>query len=75
MLHPFFSKGEIHFPKMIAANDPVGMVPDLLPVMRDSERNRSLNQRRRQKKRPETIPPPPAEQNNPDKQRHVDDYA
>jgi len=76
MLHPLFSIGVAsRLPMLIAANDPVGLIPDLLPVIRDSERNRSQNQRKRQKKRPEPIPPPPAEQNNPDTPRHVDDYA
>lgn len=76
MSHPLFSIGvAVPAPVFIAANDPVGMIPDLLPVIRDSERNRSQNQRRRQKKRPEIIPPPPVEPKTPDTPRHVDDYA
>lgn len=76
MSHPFFSiRWTSSIPILAAANEPVGMVPDLLPVIRDSERNRSQNQRKRQKKRPEIIQPPPAEQKSPDSPRHVDDYA
>lgn len=76
MLYPYAQYGEATgFPPLIAADDPIGAVPDLQPVIHDYERNRARNQRRQQKKRSELPPESPATQKNPDDNHHVDDYA
>lgn len=76
MRHPFLSTGKTpDFSLLIAANDPIGPVPDLPSIIRDQERNRSGYQRQRPTKRPAFPPPQPAEQNPPDIPPHVDDYA
>lgn len=74
MLHPRFPYGRRKFPSppLIAADDPIGLVPDLQPIIHDYERNRARNQQRRQKKRPE---PPSEPQKTPDPVHHVDEYA
>lgn len=76
MRHPFLStRKNSGFSLLLAANDPIGSVPDLQPTIRDPEHNRSGYQRPRPKKRPFLPTPQPVEQKNPDMPPHVDDYA
>jgi len=76
MLHPYAQHGETTgFPALIAADDPIGAVPDLQPVIHDYERNRARNQRRQQKKRSELPPPPPATPKKADGNHHGGEYA
>ncbi|MFA7240750.1 MAG: hypothetical protein WC091_11605 [Sulfuricellaceae bacterium] len=73
MLHTHLSYGEKNaFPPLIAADAPVGMAPDLQPIIHDFEHNRAKNKQRQPKKRPE---PPPELPKTPDSEQHVDEYA
>jgi hypothetical protein len=63
------------FLPLIAADEPIGAVPDLQPIIHDFERNRARNQRRQQKKRSELPAPQPETPKTPDPTHHVDDYA
>ena len=76
MLHTHHSHGETPgFLPFIAADDPVGSIPDLQPVIHDFERDHARNQRRQQKNRSERPPEPPPVRKAPDQDHQVDDYA
>lgn len=75
MLHPFNLSGNVENPLLFAADDPLGRVPDLQPVIRDSENRRTFNHWRNQKKRDT---PDPSKQNGrvPTRSENgVDEYA
>lgn len=77
MLHPHFTNGESpDWLPLIAADDPIGAIPDLQPVIHDFERDHARNnQRRQQKKRSERPPEPLVTRIPPDENHHVDDFA
>ena len=76
MLQVHFPQGESPgFLPLIAADDPIGAIPDLQPVIHDFERDRARNQRRQQKKRSELPAEPPTTRKTPDENHHVDDFA
>lgn len=75
MLHPYNMSGNGENPHLFAADDPLGRVPDLQPVIRDSENRRTFNHWRNQKK-PKT--PEPFQQHDsvpPRSENGVDEYA
>lgn len=76
MLQTHLSSGEkTGFQPLISANyDSVGMIPDLQPIIHDFEHNRARSRQRQQKKRPE-LPPEPPKKPDPERNRHVDEYA
>lgn len=59
----------------LAADDPVGAIPDLHPVIHDFERNRARQQKRQEKKHPELPPEQLQLPKSPDSEHQVDDYA
>jgi len=59
----------------LAADDPVGAIPDLQMVIHDFERNRARRKKRQEKKRSELPPEPPQVPKSPDSERQIDDYA
>lgn len=77
MLRPYLSLGKPHgFHALIAADDLIGAVPDLQPIIHDFERKRGQRPRRNQKKRPELpVEPSTPMPSPPDTEHHVDDYA
>ena len=78
MLHPSITIWKVLArPKLFAAGEPVGMIPDLVPVIRDSDRHPAQYPRRKNKERKHSETPPsnPIQPVTPDTQHHVDDYA
>lgn len=68
-------EGRPFFPLGLAADDPVGAIPDMQMVIHDFERNRARQQKRQEKKRPELPPEQPQVPNSPDPEHQIDDYA
>lgn len=59
----------------LAADDPVGAIPDMQLVIHDFERNRARQQKRQEKKRSEHPPEQPQSPKSPDSEHQIDDYA
>lgn len=59
-----------------AANDPVTMIPDLLPVIRDGDRRQQNPNWQRRPMRKQPVPAPQSQRvPNSDPEHRVDDYA
>ena len=59
----------------LAADDPVGAIPDLHPVIHDFERNRAKQKKRQENKRSELPHEQPQLPKSPDSEHQIDDYA
>lgn len=59
----------------LAADDPVGAIPDLHLVIHDFERNRARQQKHQEKKHTELPPEQPQSPKAPDSEHQIDDYA